>query len=119
VPVAVAVIVLVFGALLIFSWRQFRAGGRWGSSPARNAQSRLAASCSSAGCVATAHALVLREPRSDSPTRRAATRYRNADGRGCWLQAWHSHTRAHDGAFRSDGERKTARSLQHALHPWA
>jgi len=31
--VSVAVIVLVFGALLIFSWQQFRAGGRWGQRP--------------------------------------------------------------------------------------
>ena len=29
----VAVIVLVFGALLIFSWRQFRAGGALGQQP--------------------------------------------------------------------------------------
>jgi len=36
-PVAVAVVALVFGALLIFSWRQSRAGGRWGSSPACSA----------------------------------------------------------------------------------
>ncbi len=46
--VSVAVIVLVFGALLIFSWRQFRAGGRWGSSPAPNGPFRSAACCPSA-----------------------------------------------------------------------
>ncbi len=69
VAVAVAVIVLVFGALLIFSWRQFRAGRRLGSSPARNAQSRLAASCSSAAscsgtCACAARASVRQ---SDTP----------------------------------------------------
>jgi protein-S-isoprenylcysteine O-methyltransferase Ste14 len=31
--VSIAVIVLVFDALLIFSWQQFRAGGRWGQRP--------------------------------------------------------------------------------------
>ncbi len=64
VAVAVAVIVLVFGALLNFSWRQFRAGGRWGSSPARNAQSRLAASCSGT-CACAARASVRQ---SDTPS---------------------------------------------------